>query len=137
MLVSGVGNTSGLAPGQPGDSRAGQALAKEEFLKLLIAQLKYQNPMRPMDDRDFLVQLAQFNSLEQLMTLNQTMEAAIELQQLGQAAALLGKKVSARLEGRDNTVEGVVTAVKLNGGVAELVVGGEGVRLWEVMEITT
>lgn len=45
-------------------------LGKDEFFKLLITQLRYQNPLEPMDDRDFIAQIAQFSALEQMQNLN-------------------------------------------------------------------
>lgn len=123
------------SPAQTGQHSKESTLGKEDFLTLLIAQLKNQNPLRPMDDKDFIAQLAQFNSLEQLQVLNQGMEALLELQQLGQASTLVGKSIIARLDGSGRTVEGTVSSVRMSGGVAELLVGTELVHLWEVTEV--
>ena len=49
-------------------------LDKEAFLKLLIAQLANQDPMNPMEDREFIAQMAQFSSLEQMANMSKTME---------------------------------------------------------------
>lgn len=53
---------------------AGKELDKQAFLQLLTTQLRYQNPMEPMDNREFLAQLAQFSGLEQLQSMGKTME---------------------------------------------------------------
>jgi len=75
---------------------------KEDFLLLLITQLKYQNPLDPLKNEDFSAQLAQFSSLEQLTNLNSTMEnAQVSNLTLTQsimnslAASLIGKRVLA------------------------------------------
>ncbi len=69
-------------------------LGKDEFLKLLITQLKYQNPLEPMEDKDFITQMASFSSLEQMQNLNTTIANLVASNQLQQAAALIGKQVS-------------------------------------------
>lgn len=74
-----------------------KSLGKDDFLKMLVAQLKNQDPLKPMDGTEFAAQLAQFSSLEQLTNMN------TQLQNLGlyqttasntQAVNLLGKEVS-------------------------------------------
>jgi flagellar basal-body rod modification protein FlgD len=52
------------------------AMGRDEFLKMLVAQLKNQDPLNPMDGKDMAAQLAQFSTVEQLMTLNTSMDAA-------------------------------------------------------------
>jgi flagellar basal-body rod modification protein FlgD len=51
------------------------AMGQDEFLKMLVAQLKNQDPLNPMDGKDMAAQLAQFSTVEQLITLNKSMEA--------------------------------------------------------------
>ena len=86
----------------PTQATAGQALSKQtvtqdDFLKLLIAQLQNQDPLQPMDNQQFAVQLATFNSLEQLIGINgklgslQTSQGAMNQ---FSAAALIGKEVA-------------------------------------------
>jgi len=76
---------------------------KEDFLKLLTTQLQYQNPLNPQDPSEFVAQLAQFTSLEQLINLNTKLEEystiAKSMQtsmQLSQGLELLGKEVKAQ-----------------------------------------
>jgi flagellar basal-body rod modification protein FlgD len=75
------------------------ALGKDDFLKMMIAQLKHQDPLNPMDGTAFTAQLAQFSSLEQLQNINTQMTAFTQQQQtLGnsQAVNFIGKTVLAK-----------------------------------------
>lgn len=91
-----------------------KSLGKNEFLQLLAAQLQYQNPLEPMSDSDFVAQLAQFSSLEQMEALNTTMTNY-------QYYSLAGKYVAAdtKLEdGRIGTVIGIVDSVFTKNGTS-------------------
>jgi len=75
-----------------------KSVGKDEFMKLLLAQLKNQDPLKPMDGTDFAVQLAQFTSLEQLSSLNAELKAqSVNQMTLGyaQSANMIGKEVVA------------------------------------------
>lgn len=80
-------------------STGGSDLDKNSFLMLLVTQFKYQDPLNPMDDKEFVAQLAQFNALEQSMQTNENLEnllAAQEKQTTISASSYLGREVSAR-----------------------------------------
>ncbi|MDR2056098.1 MAG: flagellar hook assembly protein FlgD [Desulfovibrio sp.] len=75
----------------------GSVLDKDSFLLLLVTQFKYQDPLDPMDDKEFIAQMAQFSSLEQLMNLNTGMEGLTEAtnnQQMINATSYIGKQVT-------------------------------------------
>ncbi|MDR3278383.1 MAG: hypothetical protein LBT12_06375 [Oscillospiraceae bacterium] len=88
------------------------ALGKDDFLKLLVAQLQYQDPLEPVQDSDFVAQLAQFSSLEQMENMNSTMATF-------QAYNLAGKYVVADVtlaDGSSSVVYGFIDRiVKSNG----------------------
>lgn len=63
-------------------------LGKDDFLKLLVTQMRYQDPLKPTEDKEFIAQLAQFSSLEQMMNVGQTTS-------LNWGVSLLGKQVNA------------------------------------------
>jgi len=74
------------------------AMNKEDFLKLLMAQMKNQNPLEPINNQEFVAQLTSFSSLEQLENLNQNVSASVQLQKSQSNAAamsLIGKKIKA------------------------------------------
>lgn len=107
-------NTFGVAATGTKREAKGDNLGKDDFLKLLVTQLRYQDPLNPMDDTDFIAQTAQFTALEQMQNLNNT---AL----LGQAANFIGKDVEATDE-NGVAVAGTVTGVKVVDGRAKIVV---------------
>ncbi|MGE9986026.1 flagellar hook assembly protein FlgD [Desulfovibrio sp. SGI.169] len=75
----------------------GSNLDKDSFMLLLVTQFKYQDPLNPMEDKEFIAQMAQFSSLEQLMNLNTSMEGLTEAtnnQQMINATSYIGKQVT-------------------------------------------
>ncbi len=96
-------DVSQISPqGVPAISAATGSLSQvgqDTFLQLLIAQLEHQDPLSPMDNVQFTAQLAQFNTLEQLETMNKGMQALLAAQEITnsvQAASLIGKEVRAQ-----------------------------------------
>ena len=79
-------------------NKANETMGKEQFLTLLLAQLKHQDPLNPMEGTEFSAQLAQFSSLEQLVNMNNKLESLETVQQGSnrlQALNLIGKEVEA------------------------------------------
>ena len=68
-------------------------LGKDEFLKLLITELQHQDPTNPMEDREFIAQMAQFSSLEQMLNFNKNMETLLESVSFQSSFNLLGLNV--------------------------------------------
>ena|SRR5699024_766325 len=81
-------------------------LGKDEFLKLLVAQLQNQDPLNPMEDRDFIAQMSTFSSLEQLMNMSKSMDALLQSQLVSpviQYSHMIGKEVT--YENEDYVIE--------------------------------
>ena len=76
-----------------------QELGKDDFLKLLMAQLTHQDPMEPMDNSQFIAQMAQFSSLEQMYNVSNGFTKMAQLMQSSEAAGSLGKRVELDVEG--------------------------------------
>lgn len=113
-------------------------MGKDTFLKLLVAQLRYQNPMNPTDGMEFLGQTAQFTMIEKLSELKEANDKASVANRALTSSLMLGKEVSATVgDGKDaKDVAGKVTAVKIDptDGVS-LVVNGVDVPLARVKEV--
>lgn len=111
-------------------------LGKDDFLKILITQLKNQDPTQPLQDKEFIVQMAQFSSVEQLN--NMANELKSLRQSLGLTSGLIGKSVS-WLEDSQNadsvTKSGVVDSIVIKDGVQYAHVNGEKVALDQIMKI--
>lgn len=72
-------------------------LGKDEFLKLLMAQIKNQDPLDPMDDKEFISQMTTFSSLEQMMNMNDSIQQLVRNQSVSpviQYSHMIGKEVS-------------------------------------------
>ncbi len=81
-------------------------LGKDDFLKLLITQLSNQDPTSPMEDTQFISQMAQFSSLEQMTNMSTSFSKMADFLNSQEAAGTLGKTVE--LDIGDTTVQGIV-----------------------------
>ena len=121
-----------------------QALGKDDFLQLLMKQLSYQDPMAPMEDKEFIAQMAQFSSLEQMTamsesfsnlsnTLSRDFARIAELISGTEAASSLGKTVELVLaDGR--TTQGMVHSVTKRGD-PQIMVNGYYYNWSQVTEV--
>jgi len=99
-----------------------QNLGKEDFLKILLTQLSHQDPTAPMEDKEFIAQMAQFSSLEQMTNMAADFSKMARLFKVSEATGALGKTVDLNLD--DGTVQGVVQAVTRDDS-PQILVGGK------------
>lgn len=86
----------------------------QSLLRIILTQLTYQDPLKPMDNTEFVSQLAQFSQLQQTQSLNDRMTSLLSAQSAMQATALLGKTVDIALA--SGTLSGVVKSVSFTSG---------------------
>ncbi|MDR2619465.1 MAG: flagellar hook assembly protein FlgD [Treponema sp.] len=98
-----------------------QSLGKDDFLKLLLTQLANQDPTAPLEDKEFIAQMAQFSSLEQMNNMAADFAKMARMLQVTEASSALGKSVEI-LEG-DNVIQGAVKAVSRDASPQVLVNG--------------
>lgn len=134
MSVSGIG---GVAAAKTSNNGTNEAAAKanvdyQSFLKLLVAQMKHQDPTQPMDAAQYVAQLATFSQVEQSVQINSKLESLLASNQLSQASSAIGKVLTSA----DGKVTGKVAEVRLysDGIVAVLengkeVLVGPGVKI--------
>jgi flagellar basal-body rod modification protein FlgD len=140
MDISGISSSdpiTGAASNAPSSS-----LDKDAFLKLLVSQVKNQDPMQPQGSTEYVAQLAQFSSLEQMQNLNDNIVGLALLQQnnalmsqLTQSSALIGQQVEWTDPETGETHVGVVGSVKLEDGLALLEIDGQDVPLGNVTQV--
>ena len=102
----------------------GPSLGKDDFLKLLVGQLKNQDPMNPSSDTDFIGQMAQFSQLEQTTNMADANAQLVAQQSGARAVALLGRSVTYPDPSTGVSTTGVVEQVAWAGGLPSLTVGG-------------
>ena len=88
---------------------ASNELGKDDFLKLLMAQMTNQDPTSPMENTEFIAQMAQFSSLEQMTNMSQNFERMTTMFNSSEAQSMLGRTVQIDL-GAEQTTTGVVDA---------------------------
>jgi flagellar basal-body rod modification protein FlgD len=100
-----------------------QALGSDDFMKLLTTQLTSQDPMNPMKDTEFISQMANFTSLEQMRSLSKSFDTFTSDQKMAAAPAYLGRQVT--ITNATGDITGVVEAIKLSNGKPAVVVNGK------------
>lgn len=109
-------------------SSASQMMGKDQFLRLFTTQARMQNPMNPIETSDFLAQLAQFSSVEQMTNLNTNFEKMLSVQQTQQASQFLGKVVFYE-DPSGASGEGYVSGVRLTSEGPVLLLGNSQVPI--------
>jgi flagellar basal-body rod modification protein FlgD len=104
-----------------------QNLGKDDFLKILITQLSYQDPTAPMEDKAFIAQMAQFSTLDQMTSMANDFSRLSSILSGNEATSALGKSVE--LVTGEQVVQGTVRAVT-RGANPEILVNGT-YYLWE------
>ncbi len=145
-MIDGVGTASSTAgtssTSAKSSAESADVVGKDDFFKMLIAQIKYQDPLNPQDGAAFAAQLAQFSSLEQLTSLNETLAAQStsysQLMNL-QSVGLIGKEVEANAIDPETsasvTVTGEVTAVQFRDNAIYLTVNDQEVAFDNLVSV--
>ncbi|HCC07154.1 MAG TPA: flagellar hook capping protein [Clostridiales bacterium] len=111
----------------------GSNLDKDAFLNLLVTQLQYQDPLNPTDDKEFISQMAQFSSLEQMQNLNTNTSKML-------GYSLMNKVIQAEVPdentGETKTITGAVDGIKIENGESYLSVEGSDVKMKDVTLVT-
>ena len=116
MAVEAVG---GITAGT-GTTPESLNVSQLDFLRILVTQLSFQDPLKPVDNQQFMAQMAQFTTLEQTRQLTDRMDTLLSIQSTTQSVALIGKTVE--VSAPDGAKQGTVTTVTFQNGQASLVV---------------
>ncbi|MFB9329702.1 flagellar hook capping FlgD N-terminal domain-containing protein [Paenibacillus aurantiacus] len=129
------GTSSASSTQASGASNKMNTLGKDEFLKILVTQLKNQDPMQPLQDTDFIAQMAQFSSVEQLMNMSENMGKLS--QNLGLASSMIDKNVEWYQTNESGTTlkSGKVDSIVVRDSIQYAVVDGESIPLDKIVSI--
>jgi flagellar basal-body rod modification protein FlgD len=138
MQISGISSNDSAF----GATSGAQTLGKDTFMTLLVEQLKNQDPLNPTANEQFVAELANFSSLEEMQELNDNLLGMVVLQQsnallaqLTESSGLIGKSVRYFDVASQSIQQGQVDSVKLEDGLAQLNIGGLNVPLGNVTEV--
>lgn len=116
-----------------GTKVAQQSLDKDDFMKILITQLQHQDPSEPMEDKEFIAQMAQFSSLEQMTNMSSQFTELSATLKGAQALSLIGREVEI-VQG-ESLVSGTVEAVT-GGAYPQLLVNGAYIDYEDITKIS-
>jgi flagellar basal-body rod modification protein FlgD len=137
-----INDISAALPSQYDQVAPKQQLDKDAFMKLLVTQMKSQDPLSPQSNQEFIGQLANFSSLEQMQNLNDNVLGLALLQQdsslllaMSNGSALIGKDVVYEDPSTGATKTGHVESMLMQDGQALLKVGSSKIPLASILEI--
>lgn len=117
MAIDAIGSSLSSTTSELAQSRLGQ----DEFIKLFLTQLTFQDPLEPVDNREFLAQMAQFANLEQTRISNENSQNLVVMNATAQSIGLLGRQVEVSNENGMSTI-GTVSAVSFSSSGPQLTV---------------
>ncbi len=112
-------------------------LDKDAFLKLLVTELRHQDPTQPMENKEFISQMAQFSALEQMTNVNKSIKILSKSSRSGEAYSLLGKDIKAFDPLTGKKIEGIVKGIFYKGDDIRLVVNGREIGLDDINAVYT
>jgi flagellar basal-body rod modification protein FlgD len=133
MPVSSLDSTSGAGSAGAVSGALSDNLHGQEFLQLLVTQLRNQDPLNPVNDREFMAQMAQLSTLEATTELGKQVRQMVANQQQLGALQLVGRKIQYLDSGA--AAEGTVTGVRLDGEAPSLLLGDREVALNAVQRV--
>lgn len=120
-------DTSLLLSNNTTERKVGNNLGKDDFLKLLITQLQNQDPSSPMDNTEFISQMATFSTLEQMVNIGSKLDEVIESNKnnsLVSGSELIGKLITWK-DAEDNDISAIVKSVFMSNGKVQYEVDDE------------
>ncbi|MFA7306084.1 MAG: flagellar hook assembly protein FlgD [Hyphomicrobium sp.] len=108
--IPATGNSSGTQNTASNDATKNSTLNYNDFLKLMVAQLRNQDPLNPTDSTEYMSQIAQFSSVEQGINTNAKLDQLLVNSNISQASTMIGLSLTSA----DGSVSGVVTSVRID-----------------------
>ena len=120
----------GVLPAQTSTAIPDRGIRQDDFLRILLTQLRFQDPLQPVDNKEFIAQLAQFSALEINRQQSDKIDTLLTIENANQAIALVGKSVEVREAATAGV--GTVTAVSFASGEPRLSVKTANTTLLDV-----
>ena len=114
---------------------ASSAVNKDEFLRLFVAQLKNQSPLDPLKGHEFIAQLAQFSSVEQLTNLNTSFADEFKFQQLLGGGDLIGRNATYVDTTLGGVGEGIIQGSKIDGDTTSVIIDNKEIPISNITGI--
>jgi flagellar basal-body rod modification protein FlgD len=127
MAVDAIGSIASSSSEVPNAAQ----LSQEDFMRILLAQLQFQDPLKPMDNQEFVAQLAQFSGLEINRQQSEKVDQLLAMQSVDQSVGIIGKNIEVQTSTGSSTV-GSVTAVSFRSGEPRLTVNANGTTITDV-----
>ncbi len=134
MAISGIADYTGYNPDYIPD-KPGSELDKYDFLKLIVAQLQYQDPLEPLRSSEFMTQMSALGQLEQIQNLNANFEEMMMSQGVIYGSQLIGQTVQAIDQSTKSVIEGVVGRVSVIDDEVKVQVGDTTVALKDIISV--
>ncbi len=133
--ASATSGSSGTSSSISANTDRMQSLGVQDFTKMLVAELKNQDPMEPMKNSDMLQQISQIRAISSSDQLSTTLQSVLLGQNVATAGNLIGRSVTG-LDGNGERVNGKVSSVSISSGSAVLNVGSSTIDLKNVTQIS-
>jgi flagellar basal-body rod modification protein FlgD len=133
MTVTSVQASNQYSFLNPSTAKAAPKTQEMEFMDLLLAQLKNQDPMEPSSNKDMLAQFASITTVQELRKLTLGIEELSKASSFSYAAGLIGKDVTANVD--DKVIAGIVDSVEVDAGAAVLLIGNQRIPIASVTNI--
>ncbi|POZ63771.1 flagellar hook capping FlgD N-terminal domain-containing protein [Chromobacterium alticapitis] len=128
MATTGLGISSSDSVAQT------RGITQQDFLRILSTQLTFQDPLKPIDNQQFMAQMAQFSSLEQTRMSNEKLDTLLSQQAANQSLGLIGKTVE--ISSANGNVAGTVTTISFSNGQPMLTVKATSGELMTDVSLT-
>lgn len=127
-----VGATSQTSSSNSSAKTTSQEITGEDFMTLLLTQLRNQDPLEPMKNEEFMSQLTQMNSLSALKSMDSNLKKMTTQSEMSEATSLIGKNVEVSAK----SINGIVTSVSFEDGNVMVQIGNQTVALSEITSVT-
>lgn len=127
MAVDAIGSLARSGSEVPNSAQ----LSQEDFMRILLAQLQFQDPLKPMDNQEFVAQLAQFSGLEINRQQSEKIDQLLAMQSVDQSVGIIGKSIEVQTATGGSTL-GSVIAVSFRTGEPRLTVNAGGTTITDV-----